>query len=98
MSEFDQQVADFREAVAAGEFTRAATLWERYMRCLESRLTASPDCAARVEEARQLLEWARCCALAVRAQAFDKWNALSVRRRYAAQAPPATSGLVRILG
>jgi hypothetical protein len=76
-----------RDAVASGEFAKAKALWVELGGRLRRDLAAQPTPAARLQDARELLEWCRTMAIADRARCQQRLNQLAVSGRY--QASPA---------
>ena len=79
----DQAAARLRKLVIAGQYRQAREALQDYRRALDS----SPD-AGRLQEALDLLEWARHAVLAGRAQAAAARAALATQHTYDRRTPP----------
>jgi hypothetical protein len=75
--------AEFRDAVAAGEFVRAQALW--------------PHLALEAEQLRELLEWTRRTVAAARAHALDEIRRREGCGLYAVR-PEAEAHTIQIRG
>jgi hypothetical protein len=62
----------FRDAVASGEFRRALRLWEEYAGTLAEMARRGTLTEAALQEAAQLVEWARTTALMARAHGCEE--------------------------
>lgn len=71
-----------REAVAAGEFTRATVLWNEYAAGIREAISLGKCAAARIAEARELVEWSSGVVLCDCAHDRDQLNRLWVASRY----------------
>jgi hypothetical protein len=76
-----------RFAVATGDFLRGGRLWASYAALLQASLASEPEPAARVQEARALIDWARQACEASHARLRDELSGARICLRYCD--PPA---------
>jgi hypothetical protein len=81
------QNAAIRRAVARGEFLRVVTLWNEYAGRLQGEISRGDCTPARMEEARELVEWSRRTVALARAHAQPRLDALRVAEQYLQRAP-----------
>lgn len=65
-----------RCAISSGEIQKATELWNVYAAGLEAEIRKGTCPAARLEETRSLVEWARITVLCARSHAQDEVNSL----------------------
>jgi len=61
-----------RQAVSSGEFHKAALLWEEHVRRFSQEMRSGFVPQSRLDETRDLVEWARLVALSARAHALQR--------------------------
>jgi hypothetical protein len=77
--------------VAAGDYTEAIALWQKYA----ARLAAAGPARHSLAEAADLIEWSRPILAAARAQAVEQLRGLHVAGVYGGGPAASTSVLVR---
>ena len=90
----DGHTRSIRDAIAAEEYSRAIRLWDDYVGTLQDELSAGRLTEARLEEARQLVEWARQAILAMRAHGQQRLDLVRAVREYDEHAPAPAARLV----
>jgi hypothetical protein len=83
-----------RKAVVAGEFERALLLWNGYAGRLRKELRGDSRSAARLAEARDLVEWSRRTVRCAHAHAQDRMNGLRIARDYSEPVPPQAPRII----
>lgn len=83
-----------RRAITGGDWTAASALWADHAAAIEKRIADGKCPAALLEEARDLLDWARRVVLCARTQAQEQLNALHAARQYGDE-PAAIARLLR---
>ena len=69
----DGKSADLiRKAVSSGEFPKAMLLWEEHVRRLSEEMRSGFVPHSRLDETRDLVEWARLVALSARAHVLER--------------------------
>lgn len=76
------QTGAIRQAVASGEFPRAAALWNEYVAGLLQAISMGVCTQAQMEEACELLEWARNTVAESRTHMQDRLGALHAADQY----------------
>jgi hypothetical protein len=92
----NNRTTPIRKAIACREYPKAKKLWTEYMAGLHRELRRGTLTSAQMEEARELVEWARMNVLCARAHIRKRLHNLQVARRYGAEPSPAPpSGRLR---
>jgi len=78
-----------RLAVVSGEFEKALRLFSAYAEELAGEIRSGSVAESRLLEMRDLVEWARCAALAARARAQNCLNTIHVAQTYEQPDSPA---------
>ena len=81
----ERATAPIRDALTAGEFTRAERLWRDYAGKLEAAVRAGTATQAMMAEAGELVEWARMVGKAFRAHTTHRLDCLRVAEIYASR-------------
>ena len=81
--------AAIRDAIVSREYRKAQKLWTKYMAVLRARLLRGELRPTQMDEARELLEWARLSVLCARAHLRKRIRGLEVTGVYGAVLPPA---------
>ena len=71
-----------RQAVAAGDFPRVTRLWNQYATGIQEEICRGACTAARMAEARELVEWARLTWLCARSHLQARLNTIAAAERY----------------
>jgi hypothetical protein len=88
-----------RQAIACREYRKARKLCSEYMAGLRAELQHGALTAAQMEEARELLEWARVNVLCCQAHIQNRLRSLQVAGVYgSAPLPPPRHGRLRVSG
>jgi hypothetical protein len=74
-----------REAMAAGDYTKANSLWIELGSRMGDELAAGRIPSARLRHTLELIEWCRTAALIGRARCEKQLNQLGVSSRYLAE-------------
>ena len=77
-------LAPIRDAIACGEFHKAQELWSEYMAFLRGELRRGALTPAQMDEARELLDWARVSVLCSRAHLQNRLRSFEVAGAYGA--------------
>jgi hypothetical protein len=91
------RTAAIRQAVACGDFLRATSLWNEYASLLHREICRGICTQARIDEARDLLEWSRRTVALARAHAQSRLDALRVAEQYLRTAPRSAALLCTCL-
>ena len=76
---------EMRQAAAAGDWTAVLRLWEEYAAGIRQELTQGVCTGARLQEAREFLDWAGRVALCARAQDRQRLDTLHAAQQYSPQ-------------
>ena len=87
------RTAAIRRAVASGDFLRATGLWNEYASLLQGEISRGVCTRARMEEARELVEWSRRTVALARAHAQSRLDALRVAEQYLKETPRSPARL-----
>ncbi len=95
----DNLANSIRKAIACREYRKARRLCSEYMASLRDRLHHGALTAAQVEQARELLEWARVTVRCSQAHIRNRLRTLEVAGVYgSAPVPPPRHGRLRARG
>jgi hypothetical protein len=78
----NQRTNPIRQAVASGEFHRAAMLWNEYVNETREEINRGTCTQARMAETAELVEWSRRVALCDRAHAQGQLTTIWVASQY----------------
>jgi hypothetical protein len=87
----DNRTDPIRQAVASGEFQRAALLWNEYAAGIREEIGRGTCTQARMAEAGELLEWSCGVALCERAHARSQLDTIWVASQYGPADSPTPS-------
>jgi hypothetical protein len=76
-----------RKAISSREYRKARKLWSEYMASLRAELRRGALTAGQMEEARELLEWARVTVLCSQAHIRNRLRSLEVAGVYGSPLP-----------
>jgi len=82
-----------REEIGAGEFDRAALLWNDYAAAIRQEIDRGTCTRDRVAEAGELLDWARRVVYCVRMRTQARVHSMQVASRYDTADVPRPSTL-----
>jgi hypothetical protein len=86
-------IAAVRRAVASRDFVRVTRLWNEYASLLHGQISRGVCTRARMEEARELVEWSRRTVALARAHAQSRLDALRVAEQYLKETPRSPARL-----
>jgi hypothetical protein len=77
----------FRQAIVCREHEKARRLWAQYIGCLRAECGRGALTQSKMDEARELFEWARVTLLCQRAHLQQRLRGLQVAGLYRQSAP-----------